>query len=164
MPAPRDPTRPTLKKSEVETANEQTKSCSAAARYLNVSYNTYKKWAKRYDLFEEQKNQEGYGIANGYNVRRGKYALADIIDGEYPDYDAGKLRQRLLRQGWKEQKCERCGFAEKRGDDNTVPLVLQHKNGIDNDHRWENLEIVCLNCSYLYYGEVPTKKTQLEGY
>lgn len=155
---------PTLTKTEVKTANEQTKSCSAAARYLRVSYNTYKKYAKQYGLFEEQKNQEGYGISNSYNVQKGKYALKDIIDGEYPDYDSGKLKQRLLRAGWKEKKCERCGFQKEREDDNTVPLVLRHKNGIDSDHRWENLEIVCLNCSYIHYNDVPKKKSQLNGY
>lgn len=162
---PRDSTKgPTLTKSEVEHANEQTKSCSAAARYLRVSYNTYKKYAKQYGLFEEQKNQEGYGISNPYNVKHGKYALADIVDGEHPQYETGKLKKRLLRAGWKEQRCEKCGFGERRADDKTVPLVLQHKNGDENDHRWENLEMVCLNCSYLYYADVPTKKAQLEGY
>jgi hypothetical protein len=164
MPSPYDPTQPTLQKSEVEKANEQTKSCSAAARYLRVSYNTYKKYAKMYGLFEEQKNPEGHGISNPYNVNTGKYSLKDIINGEHPNYDTGKLKQRLLRAGWKEQKCEVCGCDRRRNSDNTVPLVLQHKNGDDRDHRWENLEVVCLNCSYIKYGDVPRKKSQVGGY
>ena len=33
-----------------------------AATYLNCSYNTLKRYAKRYDLFEQNKNQSGRGI------------------------------------------------------------------------------------------------------
>ena len=33
-----------------------------AAEYLHCSYNTIKRYAKRYDLFETNKNQSGRGI------------------------------------------------------------------------------------------------------
>ena len=48
-------------------AQLQTKSNAAASRWLDVTYNTYKKWAKYYNLFEQHKNQSGVGIKKGYS-------------------------------------------------------------------------------------------------
>lgn len=158
-----DPTTPTLTKSEVEHANRQTKSCSAAARYLKVNYDTYKKWAKKYGLFESQKNQTGVGIPSPQQVSHGEYSLKRIvIEGERPDYDVGKLKGRLIRAGWKAERCERCGYDTRRESDGTVPLVLRHVSGDHTDNTWENLEMVCYNCSYVHYGDIPKRKIELE--
>ena len=57
-----------LSKELIMAAVNKTKSNRAAARYLNVSYIHYKKWAKLYEskthdnLFEQHKNQSGKGI------------------------------------------------------------------------------------------------------
>ena len=57
-----------LSKEMIVAAMNKTKSNRAAARYLNVSYIHYKKWAKLYEstthenLFEQHKNQSGKGI------------------------------------------------------------------------------------------------------
>jgi hypothetical protein len=59
-----------LSKDQILAAMSQTLSNRAAARWLNVSYIHYKKWAKIYDpteegypnLFEQHKNQSGKGI------------------------------------------------------------------------------------------------------
>lgn len=41
-------------------------------------------------------------------------------------------------------KCK-CGLTDK-WKENLLTLQLEHKNGIDNDHRLENLEWLCPNC------------------
>ena len=46
-----------LSKEDCLRAMKMTRSNRAAARYLHVSYNHYKKYAKMYDLFEQNKNQ-----------------------------------------------------------------------------------------------------------
>ena len=46
----------------VETAIENSKSQSEAARWIGVSYNTYKKCAKFYDLWDQHLNPQGKGI------------------------------------------------------------------------------------------------------
>ena len=51
-----------LSKEQVVAAQGMTKSNMAAARYLHVSYQHYKKYAIMYGLFEEHKNQAGKGI------------------------------------------------------------------------------------------------------
>ena len=54
------------------------------------------------------------------------------------------LRLRLLSSGLKEERCEGCGRSEWR--ERPLPLALHHINGDRNDHRLENLELLCGNC------------------
>ena len=54
-----------LTKNMILDAQSQTKSAAQASRWLNVSYNTYKKWAKYYNVFDQHKNQIGVGIKKG---------------------------------------------------------------------------------------------------
>ena len=51
-----------LTKNKILESHKHTKSNSEAARWLSVSYNTYKKWAKYYDVFDQHLNQNGVGV------------------------------------------------------------------------------------------------------
>ena len=103
-----------LLESEIKDAQKKARSAMEAARLLGVSYNTYKKYARKYGIFEYLKNPHGTGIRKGYNIKRGKYSLDDIIAGKYPDYPVWKLKSRLLLNGYMLEKCNCCGFEEKR--------------------------------------------------
>jgi hypothetical protein len=59
-----------------------------------------------------------------------------------------KLKKRLIREGIKQARCERCGWAE-RAPDGRVPLELDHVNGDKFDNRIENIRILCPNCHAL---------------
>jgi DNA-binding Lrp family transcriptional regulator len=54
------------------------------------------------------------------------------------------LKNRLLREGVKENRCEECGIATWRGK----PLSVQfhHINGDGRDNRLENIIFLCPNC------------------
>ena len=69
-----------LTKNMILTAQQNTKSSRKAASWLNVSYNTYKKWAKYYGVFEQHLNQEGVGIKKGWATY--KVPVDDIITGK----------------------------------------------------------------------------------
>ena len=143
-----------LLESEITEAQSKARSAMEAARILGVSYNTYKKYAKRYGIFENLKNPDGNGIRKGYNVKRGKYSLEDLLKGKYPDYPVYKLKNRIILNGYMEEKCNSCGFEERRLTDNRVPLVLDFMNGDRKDHKWENLQFLCFNCFYLTVGNL----------
>lgn len=79
------------------------------------------------------------------NTSRPKYTLEEIMveNSKYENID--RLKKRIIKEGLLEYKCSKCG---NTGEWNGEKLVLQleHKNGIHNDHRLENLEFLCPNC------------------
>jgi hypothetical protein len=54
------------------------------------------------------------------------------------------LKQRLLQEGLKENRCERCGITEWRGK--PLNMQLHHRDGDGTNNRLENLELICPNC------------------
>ena len=49
--------RKVITKNMILEAQKHTKSNMEAARWMSVSYNTYRKWAKYYDVFDQHLNQ-----------------------------------------------------------------------------------------------------------
>lgn len=60
------------------------------------------------------------------------------------EYNRTKLKERLVEEGLKEYKCECCGISEWNGK--YLALQLHHINGIHNDNRLTNLQLLCPNC------------------
>jgi len=58
--------RKVLTRDLILESQKHTKSGAAAARWLGVTFNTYKKWAKRFGVYEQHLNQEGKGIQKGF--------------------------------------------------------------------------------------------------
>ena len=56
------------------------------------------------------------------------------------------LKKRLFEDGLKERICEKCGQNEIWNGEK-ISLILDHINGIHNDNRIENLQILCPNCN-----------------
>lgn len=78
-------------------------------------------------------------------LRRGARPLSEILV-EGSTYSRGHLKARLYKEGVKRRKCELCGQDEEWMG-RRMALILDHINGIANDHRLENLRIVCPNCA-----------------
>jgi len=146
--------------SEIRYAMDNTKSNAEAARFLKVSFTTYKKYAKMYTdsesgqtLYDMHTNQAGYGITkNVSNANIGKYSIEKILAGEHPTYPTWKLRNRILALAILPEECSSCGYAERRITDDTVPLLLDHIDGDTTNHRIENIQMLCLNCYYQQTG------------
>ncbi len=77
--------------------------------------------------------------------RREPVALEQVLV-QGSTYQRGQLKQRLYESGLKQRACEQCGQGEQwRG--RQMALILDHINGVADDNRLENLQIVCPNCA-----------------
>lgn len=61
-------------------------------------------------------------------------------------FNTTNLKKRLYNEGLKQPICELCG-QDENWYGKKMSLILDHINGINNDHRLENLRIVCPNCN-----------------
>jgi hypothetical protein len=155
--------RKDLTKQQVLAAMAKTKSNRAASRYLNVSYQHYKKWAKFYkdldtdkSLFELHINQCGKGIPKFLNNGKKMPALLDIIEGRVDpsSFNPEKIKYRLVEEGYLEEKCYHCGFNERRVFDYKMPLIMNFKDKNKKNYRKENTEFLCYNCYFLFFTDI----------
>lgn len=143
-----------LMESEIKAAQDASISAADAARKLNVSYNTYKKYAKMYGIMDRCKCVDSRGIPKVHNPYKGKYPLEEILMGMHPSYPPHKLRKKIFNAKLKTEICEVCGYKEARITDGKIPLILAFKDGDRTNHLLENLEIVCYNCYHNTYGNL----------
>lgn len=138
--------RPLLE-SEIKDAQSQKNTAFDCARYLQVSYPTYKKWAKLYNLFKI--NPWGKGDKKKYWAPdKGKYPLNQILEGKFPEYPVFRLKDLLIRSGIKKAECENCGYSERRITDSKMPLILNFEDGNEKNHKLENIKVYCYNCTF----------------
>ena len=159
-----------LTKEDIERAQKVTRSNMAAARYLHVSYNHYKKYAKMYKndegvtLLEAHMNQSGEGIPKFAVSGIDNIPLMDVLEGRVPieHFDPRKIKARLLSEAKLVEICDRCGFAERRVTDQKIPVILNFKDGNKKNWHLDNLEFLCYNCSFLYAAS-PIEEKQAEA-
>lgn len=72
------------------------------------------------------------------------YELKDILVENSSYQNISRLKQRIVKENLLEYKCAECGISSWRGKE--LSLQLDHINGINNDHRLENLRFLCPNC------------------
>ena len=148
-----------LMQSQIENAMRVTRSNKAAAEYLRVGFNLYKRFAKLYknsegvSLYDAHKNQAGQGISKTH-VSQLRFELDEILLGKYPQYPTQKLMRRMIISGYIEESCSHCGYCQKRPTDLKTPLIMNHINGNRTDHRRANLEILCYNCYFVLVGNL----------
>lgn len=108
-----------------QTIKKYIKLCNIDINHITSSSIPYK-FTKRYNQFQ-------------------KKPLSDILVKD-STFDTTHLKCRLYDEGIKKPICEKCGQDEWWHDEH-MSLILDHINGVNNDHRIENLRILCPNCS-----------------
>ena len=159
-----------LTKEDILRAQTMTRSNMAAARYLHVSYNHYKKYAKMYKneegvvLLEVHKNQSGSGIPKFALKGSNKIPLLDLLEGRVPieHFKAKEIKDRIIFEGMIEEKCSKCNFSERRIKDTKVPVILNFIDGDKKNWHLDNIEFLCYNCSFLYAAS-PIEEKQAEA-
>jgi len=120
---------------------EESATMSKAAAKLKIHFNSFKKRAIELKCYSP--NQAGVGI-NKKSARQ--IPLEEIIfEGKHPQYQTYKLKNRLISEGYKENKCEECGLKDK-WNKKPLNMELDHKDGDRTNHLLKNLLIICPNC------------------
>ena len=161
-----------LSKEQIVAAQGKTLSNMAAARYLHVSYQHYKKYAKMYELFEDHKNQMGKGIPKFLRGPKKMPHMMEIIEGRIAasSFNPNKLKYALIEQGYIIEECNVCKFKEKRVLDYKTPLLLHFKDKNSNNYSLDNVQLLCYNHYFLQVGDIFNKQdikqleTQTEQY
>ena len=123
----------------VKVCNES-ESMSKACAILGLHFNTFKRLAIKYNCYKT--NQSGKGIHkknNGSNI-----PIDEILEGKHPQYQTYKLKNKLIKAGIKENKCEICGISEWNGK--PIQTELHHIDGNRTNHKLSNLMMLCPNC------------------
>ena len=139
-----------LTKKMIEDSQSQSKSATGAARWLEVSYNTYKKWAKYYGVFEQHKNPEGFGIKKGWATH--KIPLERLFSGgPIPrNWSRAVIKKRLINEGYLEEECAQCGYNETNLNTDLICLAIDFIDGDTKNWSQDNIRLLCPNCHYSF--------------
>lgn len=101
-----------------------------------------------YSLVKQQLKKRGIQIPKyhyyGLGKKNPQIPLNEILVENSTYTNRARLKIRLINEGLLEYKCK-CGNTGI-WEGITLSLQLEHKNGINNDYRIENLEFLCPNC------------------
>ena len=106
-------------------------------RELKCKQDTLNSYLKKMGI-EYEGNQNGIGQRPAPNY----IPVKDYIKNSY--ISSPKLKEKLIREGFKKDCCELCGLSEWRGV--KLTLELHHKNGDHYINDLDNLMILCPNC------------------
>lgn len=139
--------RTSYTKDQLEQAIKDNYSIANVCREVGIrptggNYKTINQKIKEFGFDTSHFTGQGWRKGSKIPVRKG-IELSDILVEDKP-YHSHRLKQRLIKDGLKQHKCENCNNEDWMGQ--KIPLELEHCNGNSIDNRIENLKLLCPNC------------------
>lgn len=132
------------------------KTMRACSIELDMKFMTFKRRATAIGIYKPNQGRRGIE-RDPTEFKRFTIPLEQIIFGNYDKaYTSSKLRKRLIKAGYKENKCEDCGI--NKWNEKDLGLELHHKDRNKLNNRLENLAILCPNCHSLTPNHSLSKK------
>lgn len=128
-------------KEQLQDAILESQTMAQAASKLQLAFSTFKRYAEKYELYDP--NQGGKGTT------KEKKSLQNVFSGK-EHMVTWWLKMRLIREGYKNNKCEECGISEWNGK--SITMELDHVDGNNGNNTLNNLKILCPNC----HSQTPT--------
>ena len=158
-----------LLESQIRYAIDNTTSNSEAAKWLRISFATWKKYAKSYIDSETGKTLYDLHRDNGFakrlvlpqtRYRRKASApwafqptpIDEVFANKHPKYSLHAFKSRLIKEGWIPVRCSCCGFQERRQYDYEIPLKMHWIDGNKQNYALENIQLLCYNCYFINVG------------
>lgn len=129
-----------LTKEDFVEVCSNSESMSEACSKLGIHFGTFKKYAEKYGCYKPNQSLKGGNkeIGNRFNLK-------DVIfEGKYQGYSRRRIKERLISEGYKDCRCEKCN--RTKWNNKPIPLELEHKDGNGRNNLIENLELLCPNC------------------
>ena len=134
---------------EISNIVKENYSIAECLRALNLrpaggNYKWLNKIIKLNNLDTSHFTGQGWNKGKKLGLSKKAIPLSEILIENSNYVSTNSLRKRLLKEGIKPPVCECCN--NDTWNNKPIPLELDHKNGVNTDHRLENLQLLCPNC------------------
>ena len=126
------------KREDILTWIGENRSKAFIAKELNCKQDTLNKYLEQMGIVYKG-NQSG----KGFSKKTNGMTLMEYLNKSI-DIQSNKVRKKLLQEGYKEHRCEKCGQTEWLG--RPIPLELHHIDGNKKNNTLENFQLLCPNC------------------
>lgn len=131
---------------QIIEAIKKSTNMSEAARLVNMPFMTFRKKSQKLGLYKPNQSRKGVKRLSS-EYKQVTIPLDEILNGLHPFYKTYNLKNRLIKEGLKSEKCEgeNCNV-NSIWNGKLLKLHLDHIDGNSENHKLNNLRILCPNC------------------